>query len=199
MFRRFAAVGMIGLLSVVTLAAAGRTAADDQQTNTEVRRALLRLPYYGVFDYLAFRQDRGVVTLMGYAYAPGLKSSAAKVVKRVPGVDEVKNEIVELSASSFDDRIRWNTFYRIYNDSLLSRYAPGGGLTRFDRFSLRRFPGTQPFGYYPIHIVVNRGRTLLLGNVDFESDKITAGFRAREVFGAFAVDNEIMVSERGTR
>ncbi len=30
-----------------------------------VRKELLRLPYYGVFDFLSFKYDHGVVTLMG--------------------------------------------------------------------------------------------------------------------------------------
>jgi osmotically-inducible protein OsmY len=52
----------------------------------------------------------------------------------------------------------------------------------------------QPFGNYPIHIIVNRGRTLLLGIVDSEFDKTLAGVRAREVPGTFGVDNELVVA-----
>src|SRR5687767_261099 len=76
-----------------------------------VRRALERLPYYGVFDFLAFKVDRGTVTLLGYAYRGGLKSDAETAVKRVAGVDEVANKIETLPASQNDDRIRWATFY----------------------------------------------------------------------------------------
>ena len=84
------------------------------------------LPTYGVFDFLAFGIDRGKVTLTGYSYNGSLKSHAAKAVKRISGVDEVANKIEELPPSSFDDQIRWATFYRIYGDEFLSRYAPGG-------------------------------------------------------------------------
>jgi osmotically-inducible protein OsmY len=49
---------------------------------------------------------------------------------------------------------------------------------------------------YPIHIIVKRGRTLLLGEVDSESDKTVAGFRAREVPSTFGVDNELHVTTR---
>jgi osmotically-inducible protein OsmY len=179
-----------------------RTAAsDDQHTIDAIRKSLLRLPYYGVFDFLAFRYEKGAVTLSGFAYALGLEQDALNAVRRVPGVDEVANEIVQLPVSPNDDRIRWSTFYRIYNDAFLSRYAPGGGVPfrHNRRFFLPRYPGMQPFGTYPIHIVVRNGRTLLMGTVDFESDKTVAGFRAREVPGTFEVENELVVPDRGTR
>ena len=90
-----------------------------------VERALQRLPYYGVFDFLAFGVDRGSVTLQGYAYQGNLKADATRAVKRVSGVDDVANSITVLPASQNDDRIRWSTFYNIYTDDFLSRYAPG--------------------------------------------------------------------------
>ena len=58
--------------------------------------------------------------------------------------------------------------------------------------SSARFPGMQPFGTYPIHIIVKGGRTTLLGVVDNESDKTVAGMRAREVSGVFGVENELI-------
>ena len=97
-----------------------------QETTRSVRRALERLPYYGVFDFMAFGVDRGTVTLMGYTYHGSLKSAAERATKRASGVDEVANKLEVLPPSPFDDRIRWATFYKIYTDSSLSRYAPGG-------------------------------------------------------------------------
>lgn len=49
----------------------------------EIRHELLQLPYYGVFDFLAFKYDRGTAVLMGYAYSLGLKHDAERAVKRV--------------------------------------------------------------------------------------------------------------------
>jgi osmotically-inducible protein OsmY len=57
----------------------------------------------------------------------------------------------------------------------------------------------QPFGTYPIHIVVRNGRTLLVGTVDRASDKTVAGFRAREVPGTFGVVNELVVPDAEPR
>ena len=166
-----------------------------KETALMVQRALLRLPYYGVFDFLVFGVDRGVVSLGGYAYRPNLKSDAAAVVKRVGGIDEVANKIEVLPASQQDDRIRWATFYNIYTDEFLSRYAPGGAMSvRYEALSFARFPGMQPFGTYPIHIIVKNGRTMLLGIVDNEGDKTLVGVRAREVTGVFSVENDLAVA-----
>jgi len=189
------AIGLAALPAVAQQAP--RSAVD------EVRRELLQLPYYGVFDFLSFKMDNGTVTLMGYAYHGSLKKDAERAVKRAPGVTAVTNEIEELPVSFTDDDLRWSVYYKIYRDPFLSRYAPGGGLLwghrhpfaggRFFPLGPARFPGTEPAGDYPIHIIVKNGRVLLLGVVDSKADKITAGLRAREVPGSFAVENEIVV------
>jgi hyperosmotically inducible periplasmic protein len=167
------------------------------ETTLMVQRALQRLPYYGVFDFLAFGVDHGTVTVTGYAYRETLKSEVANAVKRVAGVDELGNKIEVLPVSQNDDRIRWSTFYNIYTDDFLSRYAPGGAMrARYEALSFARFPGMQPFGMYPIHIIVKNGRTTLLGIVDHEADKTLAGVRAREVTGVFGVENDLMVSQK---
>ena len=192
------------LLTVVLLFASATEAQQssvDRQTVEDIRNALLRMPYYGVFDFLAFRYEKGTVTLSGFVYQPSLKREVVNTVRRVPRVDQVVDQIEQLPTSRHDDDIRWQTFDRIYTDVALSRYAAGGGLTNVDRrFDLRRFPGMQPFGTYGIHIIVRRGRTVLIGQVDSEFDKTVAGVRAREVPGTFGVANELMVaSARSSR
>ena len=164
-----------------------------------VRKMLERLPYYGVFDFLAFGVDRGTVTLVGYSFQGNLKAAAEMAVKRASGVDEVANKIEVLPGSLNDDRIRWATFYRIYTDDFLSRYAPGGvhEVLRELRDE-QHFPGMQPIGVYPIHIIVKNGRTVLLGVVDSAADRQIAEVRAREVEGVFAVENGLTVSTHGS-
>jgi BON domain len=189
---RFAA--LILTVALVASASPFAQAIPRRQTTMSIQEELEGLSTYGVFDFLAFGVDRGTVTLTGYSYSGGLKSNAAKVVKRISGVDEVSNKIEQLPASTFDDQIRWATFYRIYGDDSLSRYAPGGFSAVYDAVSLsRRFPGLQPFGVYPIHIIVKNGRTTLYGAVDTEMDKRLAELRAREVGGVFSVDNQLVV------
>lgn len=183
--------------------------AESKSTVEEIRKELMQLPYYSVFDYLAFGYDRGTVTLMGYAYHPALKQDAVRAAKRAPGVDQVVDKIEELPASPMDDEIRWKAYYAIYRDPFLSRYAPGGGLLWGHRhafgvgfhggFGGARFPGMEPLGDYPIHIIVKNGKITLLGVVDNEADKNVAGMRAREVPGSFGVENELVVEKEATK
>jgi len=198
-------VRVAGALVVLTVALAGALpllGADEKSSVAEIRKELLQLPYYGVFDFLAFSYDKGTVTLMGYAYHSTLKRDAARAAKRASGVDQVIDEVEELPVSQFDDDLRWRTYYAIYRDPFLSRYAPGGGLLwghrhpfgpGFHGMNLRRFPGMEPLGDYPLHIIVKNGKITLLGVVDAESDKTVAGLRAREVPGSFGVENELVV------
>jgi hyperosmotically inducible periplasmic protein len=201
--RRPATALLTLMTAVAILAASTRTPA--QQTTVaegervlQVRRALERLPYYGVFDFIAYRVEKGTVMLFGFAYRGDLPSAAETAVKRVAGIDEVQNKIEPLPASQNDDRIRWATFYNIYTDDFLSRYAPGGPMAaRYDAAQFARFPGMQPYGgNYPIHIIVRGGRTTLVGVVDNEGDKTIAGVRAREVPQVFGVENELMISKK---
>ena len=104
-----------------------RAQTQAQTSIDEIRQELLQLPDYGVFDFLAFKYDKGTVLLMGYAYHPSLKVDAQRAVKRAAGVDEIKNAIEELPPSSMDDELRWKVYYSIYRDPFLSRYAPAAG------------------------------------------------------------------------
>ena len=191
-------VRLVGLAFAVLLsvgAPLGAQSLTDQRTIEDIQKALGRLPYYGVFDFLTLQYERGTVTLSGFVYSPSLKQDVIRATKRVARVDDVVDQIGELPASPNDDRIRWQTFDLIYRDSALSRYAAGGGLSSFDHdVNAQRYFGTQPFGSYAIHIVVKGGRTLLVGVVDSEIDKRIAGVRANEVPGTFGVDNQLVVA-----
>jgi len=200
------------MMTVVALAcavgaASARSVAQtlpDSVTVDDLRSKLLRLPYYGVFDFLSFRYEKGTVTLSGYAYHPMLKEDAERAVKQVARVDQVVNKIEELPMSPMDDDLRWRTYYAIYSDPFLSRYAPGGGMLWGHRHrvplglfgSAGRFPGTEPVGNYPIMIIVKNGRITLMGEVDSASDKTMAEMKARGVPGAFGVENELTVELR---
>ena len=196
-FRGVAAV----LVGLAMFAAAGGAvdpkaqSVTSQETVRSVQRMLERLPYYGVFDFIAFGVDRGTVTLVGYSYEGNLRRDAEMAVKRSSGVDEVADKIEVLPASLNDDRIRWATYYAIYTDPSLSRYVRGGeGEVRRELRDERLFPGMQPVGIYPIHIIVKNGRTMLLGVVDTAADRQIAEVRARGVSGVFEVRNDLTVA-----
>ena len=142
----------------------------------EVRHELLMLPYYTIFDNLAFRVDGSTVTLMGEVTRPVLKDDAERAVKKVEGVETVRNEIRVLPLSPFDDRIRIAAFRAIYGTAALNRYAH------------QAMP--------PIHIIVENGRITLEGVVANEFDRNLAYMKARGVHGAFSVTNHLKVEQQ---
>ena len=198
-------VALAGLIAGSDARAMAQT-LPDSATIHDIRTKLLRLPYYGVFDFLAFSYANGAVTLSGYDYRGTLKADAERAVKQVARVDQVVNNIETLPVSLNDDDLRWKTYYAIYSDPFLSRYAPGGGMLWGHRHnvpmglfgSAARFPGAEPLGNYPIAIIVKNGRITLMGVVDGESDKTVAGMKARGVSGSFGVENELTVEKEGT-
>jgi hyperosmotically inducible protein len=147
--------------------------ADEERITKEVRHELVMLPYYSVFDNLAYKVDDHTVTLLGQVTRPSVKNDAENVVKKIEGVEKVVNNIEVLPASPMDDQIRRAEFRAIYGDPTLSKYAWGA--------------------VPPIHIIVNSGRVSLAGVVDNESDKNVAGIRAKEVPGVFSVQNNLRV------
>jgi hyperosmotically inducible protein len=131
------------------------------------------LPYYGVFDNLAFRVDGRTVILEGQVVQPVVKSDAGNSVKRIEGVEKVVNNIEVLPPSPIDDRIRRAVYQSIYSYGPLFKY---GGMA-----------------VPPIHIIVKSGRITLEGVVDNETDKGLAGMRANQVPGTFQVTNNLRV------
>src|SRR6202163_2345723 len=83
-----------------------RGTPDESRIAQQVRHKLLMLPYYGVFDDLAFRVDGSTVTLLGAVTQPVLKSDAERAVKKIEGVGRVNNQIEVLPLSPMDDQIR---------------------------------------------------------------------------------------------
>jgi hypothetical protein len=119
-------------------------------------------------------------------------------------VDTVVNKIEDLPPSPADDELRWKVYYAIYTDPFLSRYAPGGGLLwghrhvyggPFYPLGGGLFPGMEPAGDYPIHIIVKSLRVTLIGVVDNEGDKTIAGTKARQVPGSLEVKNELVAEK----
>jgi hyperosmotically inducible protein len=140
-----------------------------------VRHELVMLPYYSVFDNLAFKVDGNRVELMGQVSRPTLKSDAERVVKNVEGVEGVTNNIEVLPVSSNDDRIRQATYRAIYSHPALQRYG------------LQAVP--------PIHIIVKNGNVALEGVVNRESDRNIANIQANGVSGVFSVKNNLQVEK----
>jgi osmotically-inducible protein OsmY len=164
----------------------------------DVYKQIITLPQYGVFDQLHFAiKGSSTVILRGQASRPTLKSSAENVAKKVEGVHEVINEIEVLPVSQNDDRIRALTYARIYGNQWLSRYTSNRGGGRYIS-PMRRTIGITndpPIGWHAIHIIVKNGNIRLVGVVDSSGDLAMAEMVARQVPGAFTVDNDLLVAK----
>ena len=145
----------------------------DAHIQKEVRHELLMLPWFGVFDSIAFQVDGDTVTLLGEVTRPVTKSDAENAVKHIEGVNHVVNKIDVLPPSPMDDQLRLALYRSIYGYPSLEKYALG----------------VQK----PIRIIVKSGHVTLEGVVDSEADKNLAGVRANTVPGVFSVTNTLRV------
>jgi len=171
---------LVVIVTLLALATLGFSQDRDQPSakaqeriTKEVRHELLMLPYFGVFDNIAFKVDGYTVTLLGQVARPSLKSDAENVVKHIEGVEKVDNQIEVLPTSPMDDRLRRQLYRAIYGYPALEKYALG----------------VQK----PIRIIVKNGHVALEGAVDNEGDKNFAGMRANGVPGIFSVTNNLRV------
>jgi len=152
-----------------------RSAAKYQEKlEKEVRHQLVMLPWYSVFDNLAYKVEGDKVILYGQVTRPTLKSDAEAAVKSIEGVSSVVNKIEVLPLSPMDDQIRRAVYRAIYGDPGLSRY------------SIQAVPS--------IHIIVKNGHVTLEGVVDTEADKNLAYLHASAVPNVFSVTNNLVVA-----
>src|SRR5215472_1710457 len=186
--RALLAALMLTAVSAAAAKAAGLPQENKHQRNEEkyrtklakeVRHQLVMLPWYSVFDNLAFRVDGDKVTLLGQVTRPVLKSDAEGVVKRIEGVASVKNEIEVLPLSPMDDQLRRAVYRAIYGEAGLNRYA------------IQAIPA--------IHIIVKNGNVTLEGVVDSEMDKNLANLRANQVTNIFSVKNNLIVASESKK
>jgi hyperosmotically inducible protein len=161
------------ILALSTAAVAQVPARSTERISREVRHELLMLPYFGVFDNIAYKVDGYNVTLLGQVSRPTLKSDAENVVKKIEGVEKVDNQIEVLPTSPNDDRLRLELYRAIYGYPALQKYALG----------------VQK----PIRIIVKNGNVTLEGVVDSEADMNIANILAKGVSGAFSVANNLQV------
>jgi hyperosmotically inducible protein len=153
---------------------------DESQLARKVRHELLMLPYYSIFDDIAFQVNGGVVTLEG-ACPPeppwNIKSDAENVVKRIPGVTQVINNIKVLPLSDMDWQIRRAEAKAIYGDPQIGT-----------RYGYQALPS--------IHIIVDNGHVTLEGVVDNQFDDTLIRTRANQVPNVFSVTDNLVVLNR---
>ena len=128
-----------------------------------------------IFDHITWQVNGSTVTLSGKAYSLGIVSRAKALVKDIPGITEVVNNIEQLPPSPMDDRIRQAAVIEIQ----------------------RRGP-SQYFGYPnpDVHIIVENGRITLEGYVARKSDSDVINILANGISGVFQVTNNLVVGKR---
>src|SRR5215210_4561263 len=168
--------------SVVAAAPADQMAerAAYEQLAKKVRKELVTLPWYGVFDNLEYAIDGSTVTLSGQVVQPSTRKDAERRVRKLKGVERVVNNIEVLPLSSFDDSIRAGTYRALFGwNSPLFRYGRG----------------TNP----SIHIVVERGHLTLEGVVSNEGDRRLARALVSSIPGVFSVTNNLQAESGRAR
>lgn len=162
-------------LATTSLLFAGTPPAQTEQQRLaeQIRKQLITLPYYGVFDELSFRLDGRKVILTGQVTRPTLASSAENVTRSIAGVEEVENRIEVLPLSPNDDRIRLAVYRNVFGQASMGKYSLGA------------IPA--------IHILVKNGNVTLAGRVINEMDKNLANIFANQVAGVFSVTNHLVV------
>ncbi|HVO62841.1 MAG TPA: BON domain-containing protein [Terriglobales bacterium] len=163
-----------GVRNLITVAG---PAVPDAELQAKLNEKLWydRIGYDNLYNYFTLAVNDGVVTIGGQTYNDVGKESALATVQRMPGVTDVIDNITTAPVSIFDDDVRIRATRAIYRDPVLSRYAIDPAL--------------------PIRIIVDNGHIGLYGTVATPMDKQIAGIRAGQVFGAFRVENHLVVSK----
>jgi hyperosmotically inducible protein len=161
----------------------------------EVRKQIVTLPQYGVFDDIHFGIKGKTVLLEGSASRPTLKSAAENAVKRIEGVEVVENRIEVLPLSPNDDRIRAAVYASIYSSPALQKYTSNRAGGRRPSVARRATGITNdpPIGYHAIHIIVKNGNVTLKGVVNNSGDLAIAEMQANLTPGVFSVVNDLFV------
>lgn len=169
-------VTIIATLVLTAAVALASTPPGQQATMEKVRKDLVTLPYYGVFDNLEYQVEGGTVTLYGQVLKPITRQDAERRVARIEGVDRVVNNIEVLPLSGLDDSIRVRAYRSIFRSGGLYRYAMGANPS--------------------IHIVVKNGHVTLEGVVSNQMDSRLANIAAGSVPGVFSVTNNLRIGSK---
>jgi len=163
-----------GVRNLITVA--GPDVPDAQlEEKLATKLRYVRVGYDNAFDYFALGVQDGVVTVEGQDRTGVGRDEALAEIANMPGVKDVIDNISVAPVSIMDDGIRLRAMQAIYRDPVLSKYAMDPA--------------------HPIRIIVANGHVTLYGSVDSAMDKNVAGIRANQVFGAFTVDNKLVVDK----
>ncbi len=168
------AIISISFVSVSAQTITGKKTVPVRSTEEQIFKKILALPNYGVFDNIKFAVNGDTVTLTGQVYSLGTANEAASVVRRVPGVTNVVNNITMLPPSPFDDSIR--------------------------RQALRTFAVNGLGGYFwesrpDVRIIVDHGNLTLEGYVMNQGDYNMLNVYAKGLPNVFNVTNNLKIGK----
>ena len=148
---------------------------DDNELAQEVARAILRYPYYTMWDYIGGVVNRGVVTLTGSVTPDRDKAGAVfERVAKVRGVQDVRSSIGTQPVSSLDADLRYALASRIFNSIEFAEYA--------------RWPNP------PFHLIVDHSNVRLLGVVRSEIEKRRLEQLVSHTMGVLRVVNDLQTA-----
>ena len=164
------------LIAGSALAATGSKTAlplTDAAVGKNVQQNLMNYGNYGMFDEVNFQIHNGQVTLSGSVTGAFKKSDMEKIAAKVPGVEDVNDNIRVLPFSDADNTLRRKIATAFRNDPALSRYESASNPA--------------------IHVVVDQGRATLTGTVRTQNDKNDAGLLSQYA-GSTAIANDLQVA-----
>jgi len=175
-YMRFVTASALAIVMIAASGAAAQVTAspDSVILENKVQKELKKLPYYGVFDHIAFEVKGNTVILSGKVLNAINRGHAESYVGSIEGVAEVVNNIELLPPSSFDDGIRRRT---------VRAFANGGSVYRY-------LQGPNP----SMRIIVDGGRLTLEGVVSSDGDVRFANILAKGIPGVFEVKNNLTVA-----
>lgn len=164
---------------LIALLAAGAVFAQDRRDTRladDIKRSINTHPQLTIFDDVCAQTQNGVVTLTGKVTAEYKKEDVSRIVGRLDGVREVRNQIGVLPASPFDDELRYRASRAIYGNPAFWSYASMA----------------KP----PIHVIVEHGRVTLTGVVASEVERALARSLATG-HGELSITNQLRTEAVG--
>ncbi len=145
---------------------------DDNEIARGVGRAIRNYRYITIWDYVGGGVENGVVTLNG-AVTPDRDKPAElfERVARIPGVQDIRMQIAQQSASSRDDRLRLEIAGRALRHPTLSHYTLTGDIIP------------------PFRIIVDQAIVTLAGSVRSGAESRVLETIARQAFETQEVRN----------
>jgi hyperosmotically inducible periplasmic protein len=181
LFQRFIAFSLAVIaFSFVSVNAQSFSASGSTRSiENQVRKKILMLPRYEVFDAINYQVNGDTVTLTGKVRNAVNRKDAERSVARIPGVSRVVNNIEVLPLGRMDDEIRVRLYQTLANSGGLSRYLWT----------------TNP----SVRLIVDNGHVSLEGFVSNRGDYNTMNILAHGISGVFSVTNNLVIDKERVR